>query len=294
MTSKAFSSERRRIFLALIPALGLILLLYLGGLILAGIQSLGYIPAAGLTNLSLHAYRSLFRRPDFLSSLWLTAWVSIAATVISSFLAVGAALLLHTLIHHREKRRRWISVIFQLNLPIPHAVGAIAILLLFSQSGLLARISYALNLITEPSEFPEMVFDRYGLGIILEYLWKTTVFTGVTVLAALESTSDEFEATARSLGANAFQRFVYVTFPLIRPALVSASILVFSFTFGGYEVPLLLGQRSVSMLPVLAYREYSRVDLASRPQAMAISLLITGIISCMVWIYMRFMEDAPQ
>jgi putative spermidine/putrescine transport system permease protein len=294
MTSKAFSSERRRIFLALIPALGLILLLYLGGLILAGIQSLGYIPAAGLTNLSLHAYRSLFRRPDFLSSLWLTAWVSIAATVISSFLAVGAALLLHTLIHHREKRRRWISVIFQLNLPIPHAVGAIAILLLFSQSGLLARISYALNLITEPSEFPELVFDRYGLGIILEYLWKTTVFTGVTVLAALESTSDEFEASARSLGANAFQRFVYVTFPLIRPALVSASILVFSFTFGGYEVPLLLGQRSVSMLPVLAYREYSRVDLASRPQAMAISLLITGIISCMVWIYMRFMEDAPQ
>jgi putative spermidine/putrescine transport system permease protein len=65
---------------------------------------------------------------------------------------------------------------------------------------------------------------------------------------------------------------------------------VFAFTFGGYEVPYLLGQRAISVLPVLAYREYARVDLAARPQAMAMSLLIAAIVSCLVWLYMRSMS----
>lgn len=278
------------IFLSLLPALGIIVFLYLGGLALAGIQSLGYIPAAGMRHLSLDAYRSLFSRPDFLRSLLLTTWVSLASTAISSILAVATALLLRSLLYHEGRRPRWVTVLYQLNLPIPHAVGAIAILLLFSQSGLLARLANAVNLIESPSDFPALVFDRFGVGIILEYIWKTTVFTGVIVLAALESASDEHEAAARSLGAKTWQRFQYVTLPLLRPALVSASVLVFAFTFGGYEVPYLLGQRSISLLPVLAYREYSRVDLAARPEAMAISLLITVVITGAVWLYMRFME----
>jgi putative spermidine/putrescine transport system permease protein len=220
----------------------------------------------------------------------LTVWVSLCSTVLSTVLGLGAALLLHSLLSRGGRRPGWAAFLFQLNLPVPHAVGAIAVLLLFSQSGLLARLAYTAGWIDSPSGFPALVFDRYGIGIILEYLWKTTVFTAVILLAALESAGEEHQAAARTLGAGPWQRFRYVTLPLLLPALASASILVFAFTFGGYEVPYLLGQRTASLLPVLAYREYSRVDLNARPQAMAISLLIAAITTALVWLYMRRME----
>ncbi len=279
-----------RLGLLLSPAIGLIAVLYLGGLLLSGLQSLGYFPAAGLHRFSLDAYQALFSRPDFYRSLLLTLWISLASTGLAMVLAVASALLLNHALHQIHPARRWITLIYQFNLPIPHSIGAISIFLLFSQSGLLARLAYAGGLIHSPAGFPALVFDRFGIGIILEYAWKTTVFIGVTLLAALETAGDEYEASARTLGAGPWQRFRYVTLPLLRPALLSSSILVFAFTFSGYEVPYLLGQRSVAMLPVVAYREYSRVDLAARPEAMALCVLIAAASSILVWLYMRLME----
>lgn len=272
------------------PALGLILALYLGGLLLAGLQSLGFIPAAGMTTLSLDAYRALFSRPDFYRSLLLTTWVSLVSTGMAMILALATALLLRSLLSWARRGKRSLTFLYQLNLPVPHCVGAISILFLFSQSGLLARLAYAGGLIHSPGDFPALIFDPYGIGIILEYIWKTTVFIGVILLASLEAAGDDYVSAASTLGADAWQRFRYVTLPLLRPALLSASILVFAFTFSGYEVPYLLGQRAVAMLPVLAYREYNRVDLAARPEAMALCVFIAAVISGLVWLYMRLVE----
>lgn len=274
----------------LTPALVVIAVLYLGGMVLAAMQSLGYFPAAGLNHVSINAYHTLFTRPDFYRSLWLTLWVSFASTGISTVIAVPSALLLRLILRSGWRNKRWITFLFQLNLPVPHCVGAVGVLLLFSQSGLLARLAYAAGRIQSTADFPALVFDPYGLGIILEYTWKTSVFMGVILLAALLSVGEDYEAIASTLGANTWQRFRYVTFPIMQPALISSSILVFAFTFGGYEVPFILGQRAVSMLPVLAYREYSQVELSARPEAMAISMFIAVAITILVGIYLRFAE----
>lgn len=279
--------RKLRLILLLTPAVGVIVVLYLGGLALAGLQSLGYFPAAGLHTLSLDAYTTVVRRPDFLRSLWLTFWVSLVSTGLACLLGTLSALLMRSVLNHFPGRRQWIAFLYQFNLPIPHSVGAVGVLLLFSQSGLLARMAYAAGTIGSPADFPALVFDPLGVGIIIEYTWKTSVFTGVILLAALLSAGEDYEATAATLGAGAWQRFWYVTLPALHPALMSSSILVFAFTFGGYEVPYILGQRSASLLPVLAYREYSRVDLAARPEAMAISMLIAVLTTLMVAGYMR-------
>jgi putative spermidine/putrescine transport system permease protein len=89
------------------------------------------------------------------------------------------------------------------------------------------------------------------------------------------------------LGANSWQRFRYVTLPFLTPGILSSSILVFAFTFGAFEVPLLLGQRFPSVLPVLAYRYHTAVDLNSRIDAMAMSVIIAVIIMAIVFVYMR-------
>ncbi|MGB4873561.1 MAG: ABC transporter permease subunit [Candidatus Promineifilaceae bacterium] len=260
----------------------MIVLLFGGGLMLALLQSVGYVPAIGHTEFSLAAYYHVFSDPAFGRSLGLTLWIAGVSTAVSTLLALIAALTLR----RAFRGRRIAAFIFQSNLPIPHLVGAIGILFLFSQSGFLARLAHLAGLIQTPADFPALVFDPYALGIILEYVWKSSVFMGIILLAALQSIGEAYEDVARTLGANRWQRFRYVTLPLIRSGILSASILVFAFTFGAFEVPLLLGARYPSALPVLAYRLYTDVDLNARPEAMALSVVIAAIITGLILLYM--------
>jgi putative spermidine/putrescine transport system permease protein len=275
--------QRLTPLILLTPALLVIVVLFGGGLVLVVWQSLGGLPLSGPPTLSLQAYGHIFSSGEFWASLALTLWISVVSTFLAAVLAVVSALLLRPV----TRGQRWANFIFQLNLPIPHSVGAIGILLLFSQSGLLARLAYAAQLIQSPADFPAVVFDPLGWGIIVEYVWKTSCFMGVIVLAALQTLGEDYESAARSLGANAWQRFWFVTLPLIRPALLSSSVLVFAFTFGAFEVPLLLGQRFPSVLPVLAYRDYVATDLNTRPEAMALSVIISLLSGGLVWAYLR-------
>ncbi len=270
-------------YLLLTPALLVVGVLFLGGLALAIMQSLGYMPILGRDTISFDAYRAIFTRTDFYRSLLLTLWISAVSTTVATCLALLFALALRK----PFRGSRVATFFFQLNLPIPHIVGAVGILFLFSQSGFLARISRAIGLIQEPADFPALVFDPWGAGIILEYIWKTTFFIGTVLLAALLSQGEGYEDVARNLGAGRWQRFRYVTLPMLTPAIVSSSVLIFAFTFGAFDVPLLLGQRFPSALPVLAYRSYVNVDLNARPQAMAMSVVISAVITLLVLFYMR-------
>ena len=74
------------------------------------------------------------------------------------------------------------------------------------------------------------------------------------------------------------------------PGLVSASAIVFAFIFGAYEVPALLGASSPQTLPVMAYRSFTDTDLASRPQAMAIAMLIAVVSVVMIALYTRVLR----
>ncbi|MCA9939226.1 MAG: sugar ABC transporter permease [Anaerolineales bacterium] len=274
---------RWRILLMLAPALAVVILLFGGGLTLALLQSVGYLPVVGESHFTLDAYRHIFRQPAFYRSLLLSAWIAAASTALSTLLAILSALALR----RPFRGQKWVTFIFQLNLPIPHVVGAVGVLFLFGQSGFLARLTYLAGLINAPAQFPALIYDRYALGIILEYVWKTTCFTGIILLALLQSIGDDYEAVARTLGASRWQRLRHVLLPLMQPGILSASILVFAYTFGAFEVPLLLGQRFPSALPVLAYRQYTDVDLQARAEAMAMSVVIAGIITLLIFAYMR-------
>ncbi len=278
--------EQLKLVLMLLPALTIVVGLFLGGLLLGLLQSFDYMPLIGRTQPTVQPYLNLFRAPAFLRSLALTAWISLLSTALSTALATLCALALR----RDFAGKRLITFLFQLNIPIPHLVGGIAVMFLFSQSGLLARIAYGLGAITQPADFPALIFDPLGAGIILEYLWKSTPFTAIILLAVLQAVSEDYENVARNLGANRWQRFRYVLWPLLLPGMLRASILVFAFTFGAFEVPYLLGQTYPAVLPVLAYRNYTNVDLAARPEAMAMSMVITAIIVALIIAYTKLTE----
>jgi len=277
-------TDRTRIFILLAPALLIIGVLFFGGLFIGIMRSLNYMPVIGLTQPNFDAYISIFSSREFYLSFLLTFHISFTSTVLSSILAIGAALLLR----RQFLGRAIVNFLFQLNLTVPHLVGAIGILYLFSQSGSFARLAAEWGMIARPGDFPALVFDPYAIGIILQYVWKEVPFIGVIVLANMQAIGEDYESVARSLGASRWQSFRYVLLPMIFPGVLSASVIVFAFTFGAYEIPALLGANYPAALPVLAYRKYTDVDLAARPEAMAMAIVIALLSAVMLYLYVRY------
>lgn len=281
MTSRTGLRRQLHIWLLLSPALAVVVVLFLGGLGLGLAQSLGYLPFLGRSTWSFTAYRTAWHDRAVQASLVLTLRTALLATALSSGLGVGGALLVRS----TRRGRRVASAVFQYNLSVPHSVGALCMLLLLQQSGLLARLTHAAGLGPDRQSFPVIVHDRFGWGIVAEFVWKETPFIGVVVLAALSSGVRELEDAARMLGAGAWLRFRLVVLPLIAPGLVATSIIVFAFSFGSYEVPYLLGRPYPATLPVVSYQYYRDIDLEARPQAMAISVCIAAFVGVLVVCY---------
>lgn len=268
-------------YLLVLPAVSLIAVLFGGGLILAFLQSVGLL---GLTNegsLSLEAYRQALGSGEFWQSLGLSLYIALTTTVLSTVLSVGLAMLL-------QGTGRWASFACQLTLPIPHLVGIAGILLLLSPSGLLSRLLFSLGWISSDQDFPLLVNDGANFGVMIHFLWKEIPFMTLILLAVLRGIRPEYGIQARALGANPWQCFWHVTLPLMRPGIISASLIVFGFIFGSFEVPFLLGSTYPKTLPVLVYQAFTDVDLNQRAVAIALGLILSAIsmslIACYLWL----------
>lgn len=278
-------------YLALAPALILITILLGASLVYGVAQSLGLMSVIGAETISLDSYRYLvtgtgLAGSEFWGSLTFSLWVSITSTLISSVLALLVAVWLS------ERRGGNVNTLaLNWNLAFPHLVWSVALLLFLSQSGLLARWAASLGWIATPADFPVLLRDRYGIGIILHYVSKEIPFLALIILAVLRTQSTGYDMVAENLGASRWQRLRYVTIPLVMPSLLSGALLVFAFIFSSYEVPALLGVGYPRMLPVLALRFFNDPDLRSRADGMAISLIITFIVLVVAMISLKKSEQ---
>jgi len=256
------------------PALIVVVVLFGGGLALGLIQSLGYLPPAGMKSLSFKHFINVLGDPDFLQSLVLTLYVALSATVIAGAISIGMAIFLVSL----SAKSRLIHFIFQVPLTVPHLVIAVAMVFMLTPTGLLSRVIVKLGLIDSSAAFPLLVNDRWGIAIILTYVWKEIPFITLMILSVLRRSGVELLEVGRTLKAGRWQRFRSITLPTISPSLGAACLIVFAYTFGAFEVPFLLGQTYPVMLPVWAYKNYSDVDLLARPEGIATGLIIAAII----------------
>lgn len=272
-----FGEPIRRWF-ALAPALFVTGLLFGTSLVYGLGQSFGFLPLIGETSLRLDAYADVLGGSagrEFWPALGFSLWVSGAST----FLAAGGALLVAVALSDRRTPARGAEMFaLNANLALPHMVWAVALLLLLAQSGLVARIAAALGLISGPSEFPVLVRDRYGLGIILHYVGKEIPFLALIVLAVLRTQGRAYDQVAATLGAGWWQRRLRVTLPLVLPGLAAGALLVFAYVFSAYEVPALLGVRYPRALAVLALDYFLNPDLGRRAEGMAISVVMTLVV----------------
>ena len=272
--------QKTTIFLLLLPFL-LITGLVLVSVWNVAVQSLGYIPAFGLTTLTLEYYRQVFSRPDFVSALGVSLKIALWSAVWACILGV---LLAMALIKCRKARG---GMLYAVRLPIlvPHAVVAVFVVQLLSQTGLVARVGYTLGLITDPAQFPQLLYTPSYLGAILAYLWKEIPFVAYFVLAFMSSISETLGEAAENLGASPVRSFWEVTLPMSIPVISRAFLIIFIFAFGGYELPLLLGSTLPKALAVQTHLVYMSPDLLQRPLAMAMNGVILLLSAAMALAY---------
>jgi thiamine transport system permease protein len=79
------------------------------------------------------------------------------------------------------------------------------------------------------------------------------------------------EEAAQVLGAGRIRTFVEVTLPILRPAIIAASLLVFLFCFTSFGVILILGGPQLATIEVEIY--YQAVPLFNLPLAAALSIV---------------------
>ena len=272
--------RKTTIFLLLLPFL-LITGLVLVSVWNVAVQSLGYIPAFGLTKPTLQYYRQVFSRGDFLSAVWVSVKIALWSTVFSVALGVLVAMALI-----RCGRNRG-GMLYAIRVPIlvPHAVVAVFVIQILSQTGLAARIGYALGRISDSAQFPQLLFTPSYLGTILAYLWKETPFVAYFVLAFMSSVSSTLGEAAENLGASSLRSFWEVTLPLSIPVISRAGLIIFIFAFGGYELPLLLGSTLPKALAVQTHLVYMSPDLLQRPLAMAMNGVVLLLSAGMALVY---------
>jgi putative spermidine/putrescine transport system permease protein len=258
----------------LAPALAVMGLLFGGGLILGGLQALGHLPTAGMDELTGRHFTRVLCDPDFLRSFGLTLYIALTSTVAAAAISVALALALTRL----AIRSRVVHFMLQVPLTVPHLVVAVSMVFLLSPAGLIARLAATVGLIASPADFPLLVNDRWSVGILLAYVWKEIPFITLMVLSVLQNAGDELIEVGRTLKAGPWQRFRFILLPTVLPSLGAACLIVFAFTFGAFEIPFLLGRTFPMTLPVWAYKSYSDVDLAARPEGIAIGMLIAAVV----------------
>jgi putative spermidine/putrescine transport system permease protein len=272
-------------WISLAPALTIVLVLLGASLFYAIAESVGYINAIGQTEVSFDAYHAtLDLNSEFWTSLSFSLWISIASAMISSVVALALAVWLS------ERRGNMDTLALNWNLAFPHLVWSVALLLFLSQSGLFARWAATFGLISNTADFPVLVRDRYGIGVILSYIGKEIPFLTIIILSVLRSQSVGYDVVAENLGASRWQRLRYVTIPQVLPALLAGDLLVFGFIFSSYEVPALLGVGYPRALPALALRFFLDPDLRARSEGMVISLIITLIVMLVAVVSLRIGE----
>ncbi|WP_207204723.1 ABC transporter permease [Miniphocaeibacter massiliensis] len=267
----------------LIPQI-ILSMIFLVGIFIGIIQSFGVIPSLGLTKPTIKYYKEILSNVNMINSIVYSFRIAIISALFSTIIGV---LISGIIVLNRRENSLYMKII-QLPIIIPHIVVALFTINILSKNGILARVVYSLGLISDQQEFPKVIFDSGGIGVIIAYLWKEIPFIIYFIIALMSKINNKLGEAAINLGASKWKAFFKVTLPLCKNTILSGFIIIFIFALGAYELPAILGATSPRALPVLTYVEYIHPDLQNRPYAMALNgiMILISLISATIYYYL--------
>ncbi|MDR7236002.1 ABC transporter permease [Neobacillus drentensis] len=260
--------------LGILPALLFMLIFFLGGTLHS--LSLSFESKETFSLVSQEgkfwAYKELIN-VTFLQSIGVTVGIAAAVSVLSGVTGLIASLFLV----ERSRHWKWLNIIFQAPVGIPHLLSAYLFMQVLMQSGWYSRFAYQLGWIDSIEAFPVLVHDEWGVGVILAYMWKEVPFIILLISPFILKLFSDWREQSIALGGSFSQTVRWVIVPILLPMWVGGMWVVFAFTLGAYEIPALLASTSFGSIPVEAFQEYSQFGLERQPIAIAMNMVLAGI-----------------
>jgi putative spermidine/putrescine transport system permease protein len=247
------------------------------GFVYAGLYSIGAVGVFS-RGVTLEHWLALLSSAELLRSIALSVGIAAVTTICSVGIGFAAGVGL------REWLQRGVlSFVAHVPLAMPTAVAAFVVFQVFSGGGFAARLLMGMGIISSAKEFPSLVHDSLGAGIVLAHTMLAAPFFALLFAQLYESEHlPSLAALASTLGASRSQRLVYVVAPVLLRRAAANSALMFVVVLGSYEIPLLLGLQSPQMLSVLAHRKYAMFDVGEKPQAFVVAIIYTAIVLVML------------
>ena len=236
--------------------------------------------------LTMGYYMELFTKERFMRSVLYSFWITAVSTVLS--LVIG---LLFVRVFQEKLRGGTGRLLVWIPMLFPHFVWAYLVFLLLNQSGFLSNLLGVSGLMAERTDFPVLVQDPGGVGIMVTYIWKEVPFVILMLLPVYASLSQGYKEAATLLGANRVRIFTTAEWPFIKPALIETGAILFAFIFTAFEVPQLLGVTSPQMIAVLTYEWFYSGAWTDRPFAFAALLLAGGAVGLSMWLLTHAMNN---
>ena len=189
-------------------------LLYISFVVLIPLSA-AFLKTATMTWL---AFWDTVSSPRVMASYRLTFGASLAAALVNAFFGLIVA---WVLVRYDFPFKRLIDALVDLPFALPTAVAGIALTALYAGNGWIGQ------------HLPFKVsFTPLGVFVALTFIGLPFVVR--TVQPVLEDLHKEVEEAAATLGANRWQTFTKVIFPILTPALLTGFALAFARALGEY------------------------------------------------------------
>ena len=201
----------------------------------------------------MHYAKALTSDTDFWMATWHSCYFTVCSVAGAYLLSLGLALLLNLDI----KVRGLLRALFLIPWVVPDVVTALLWKWFYSdQWGIANFVLVKFGIVAAPIPWlssPAMAMP----AVIIVQIWKLYPIMTVVLLAALQSVPHELMEAAKIDGANALQRFRYVTVSYIRPTSMIIILLGCIWTFQNFDIIYLLtggGPADATLtLPLMVY-----------------------------------------
>lgn len=246
-----------------------------------------YMPLVVVARLSFNPQKSVAWPgwTGFTSDWWGKAWEAegpreaLLTSCKVAFVAMLLALVLGTLAAMAMTRftffgRDVVSFLLVLPIALPGIVTGIALQNTFTRTIDLGLFSFEVGL-----GFHSLVIAHATFCVVIAYN---------NVVARLRRASPNLLEASADLGAHGTQTFRYVTFPLMRSALLAGGILAFALSFDEIVVTTFTAGSGIETLPVWIYANFSRPNNVPLVNVMATLVMVVSI--PLAWLAQRLSD----
>jgi multiple sugar transport system permease protein len=170
------------------------------------------------------------------SVFWLSVFNTLLYTGVASVFKFGIGLYLALLLNHNMPFKAIVRAIVLIPFIVPTVLSAIAFWWIYDSQ--FSIVSWSLRKVGLIASNIDFLGDTWNArwSVIFANIWRGVPFVAITLLAGLQTVSPSLYEAATIDGATPWQRFRYVTYPLLTP--IIAVVMTFSvlFTFTDFQL----------------------------------------------------------